>query len=75
MTMTRKDFKIIADNLKNLVIDLKANYENFDKDKFKKHIFYPKTTKPDIYNSIKRNKLTQYQEGIDKHDYIDKENI
>ena len=24
MTMTRKDFKIIADNLKNLVIDLKS---------------------------------------------------
>lgn len=67
MTMTRKDFKIIADNLKNLVIDLKANYKNFDKDKFKKHIFYPKT--------IKREKLTRYQEGMDKHDYIDKENI
>jgi len=70
MTMTRKDFKIIADNLKNLVIDLTKNYTNFDRDKFKKHIFYPKVTRAE-----KSNRFTRYQEGMDKHDYTDEKNI
>lgn len=37
--MTRKDFKIIAEAIKQLVEKLKKAYGNFDQDKFQEHIF------------------------------------
>jgi hypothetical protein len=39
MSMTRKDFKIIADALKALITALRKSYVNFDSVKFKDYLF------------------------------------
>jgi hypothetical protein len=39
MSMTRKDFKVIANVIKKLITDLKKNYSNFDSRKFEQHVF------------------------------------
>ena len=39
MSMTRKDFKIIADALKTLIKALRKSYINFDSKKFRDYLF------------------------------------
>lgn len=72
--MTRKDFKVIANVIKKLITDLKKNYSNFDSRKFEQHIF-PDPYKVEPKENADREKLTRYQEGMDKHDYIDREDV
>ena len=42
MSMTRKDFELIATTIKNLVTEFKISYKNFDESKFKNAIFSKK---------------------------------
>lgn len=55
--MTRKDFKIIAEAIKQLVEKLKKAYGNFDQDKFQEHIFKDEQIKHNhsALKSLKQN--------------------
>ena len=63
MSMTRKDFTIIAATIKNLVTAFKNNYPNFDESKFQ-HVIFSNKNYPKKMVLSSNNKNQKIMNGI-----------